>query len=173
MNRLNFNRAEWIEIQAELSELDWSDLESAAEKSPTLALSLFMEEILPVLERHVPCKKRSNKKVKKKTDRRRKLMWRRIAKVKEKLKVASSIQRVTQLLSVKSDLEQELLDDYTASNRQEEDNAIFSMKSNPKAFFAFSKSRQKIKAKIGPFIDQRTGKPNPDLDFAADELARQ
>ena len=74
-------------------------------------------------------------------------MWRRIAKVKEKLKVASSIQRVTQLLSAKSDLEQELLDDYTASNRQEEDNAIFSMKSNPKAFFAFSKSRQKIKAK--------------------------
>ena len=173
LKRLNFNRAEWIEIQAELSEFDWSDLESAAEESPTLALSLFLDEILPVLERHVPSKKRSNRKIKNKTDRRRKLMWRRIAKVKEKLKVASSIQRITQLLSVKSDLEQELFDDYLASNRQEEDNAIFSMKSNPKAFFAFSKSRQKIKAKIGPFIDQRTGKPNPDPDFAAAELARQ
>ena len=47
------------------------------------------------------------------------------------------------------------------------------MKTNPKVFFSFSKSRQKTKAKIGPFIDQSSGKPNPDPDFAADELGRQ
>ena len=47
------------------------------------------------------------------------------------------------------------------------------MKTNPKAFFSFSKSRQKTKAKIGPFIDQATNQPNPDPDFAAAELGRQ
>ena len=29
------------------------------------------------------------------------------------------------------------------------------------------------RAKIGPFIDQSSGKPNPDPDFAAAELAKQ
>ena len=47
------------------------------------------------------------------------------------------------------------------------------MKTNPKAFFSFSKSRQKTKAKIGPFIDQTTNQPNPDPDFAAAESGRQ
>ena len=47
------------------------------------------------------------------------------------------------------------------------------MKTNPIAFFSFSKSRQKTKAKIGPFIDQATYQPNPDPDFAAAELGRQ
>ena len=64
-------------------------------------------------------------------------------------------------------------EDYCAVNRQEEDHAVLNMKSNPKSFFSFSKSRQKTRARIGPFIDSATGKPNPDPDFAAAELAKQ
>ena len=85
LKRLNFNKAQWVEVQAELGECDWSDLETAAKTSPTLALSIFMEELLPVLERHVPARK-PKKKVRPRVDRRRKLCWRRLAKVKEKLK---------------------------------------------------------------------------------------
>ena len=65
------------------------------------------------------------------------------------------------------------MEDYRAVNNQEEDKAIFRMKSNPKSFFSFSKARQKTRSKIGPFIDQSLGKPNPDPDFAAAELAKQ
>ena len=172
LKKLNFNKAQWVEVQAEVSECDWTDLETAAKTSPTLALSIFMEELLPVLERHVPLRQ-SRKKVRYRVDRRRKLCWRRLAKVKEKLKTASSIHKLTKLLQDKSELEQQLLEDYTAVNRQEEDKAVFNMKTNPKVFFSFSKSRQKTKAKIGPFIDQTTGQPNPDPDFAAMELGRQ
>ena len=93
--------------------------------------------------------------------------------MKEKMKTATSIQKLTKLLQDKSDLEQQLVEDYTATDRQEEDQAVFIMKTNPKSFFSFSKSRQKIKAKIGPFIDQSTGKPNTDPDFAATELGNQ
>ena len=39
LKKLNFNKAEWVEVQAELAECDWSDLETAAKTSPTLALS--------------------------------------------------------------------------------------------------------------------------------------
>ena len=73
----------------------------------------------------------------------------------------------------KSDLEQQLLEDYSAVSHIEEDQAVFNMKSNPKSFFSFSKSRQKVRAKVGPFIDPSTGNPNPDPDFAAEQLAKQ
>ena len=55
----------------------------------------------------------------------------------------------------------------------EEDQAVFNMKSNPKAFYSFAKSRQKTKSKIGPFVDASTGQPNPHPEFAASELSRQ
>ena len=170
--KLNFNKAQWVEIQAELAECDWAELDTIARSSPSLALSAFIDEILPILKRHVPVKQ-SKKKVRNRVDRRRKLCWRRLAKLKQRLKTASSIQKLSKLLQDKSELEQELLEDYTAVNRQEEDKAIFNLKTNPKASFSFSKSRQKTKAKIGPFIDQTIYLPNPDPDFAATELGRQ
>ena len=173
LKQLNFNKAQWVEVQAELAEIDWTDLDEAAKTSPTLALSMFMEEVVPLLERHVPLKQSKNKKVRNRMDRRRKLIWRRLSKVKDRMKTANSIHKLSSLLQDKYDLEQQLLEDYTAVNRQEEDQAVFNMKTNPKVFFSFSKTRQKTRAKIGPFIDQSTGKPNPDPDFAAAELGRQ
>ena len=47
------------------------------------------------------------------------------------------------------------------------------MKSSPNSLFSFSKSRQRTKARIVPFIDKSTGAPNPDPDFAAEELGKQ
>ena len=43
------------------------------------------------------------------------------------------------------------------------------IKDNPKAFFSFAKSRQKTKARIGPFLDPISGKPNSNPEFAASE----
>ena len=62
LKQLNFNKAQWLEVQAELSEVDWSDLEQAASSSPTKALNIFLEELLPIVERHVPAKQRIRKK---------------------------------------------------------------------------------------------------------------
>ena len=55
----------------------------------------------------------------------------------------------------------------------EENKAISNIKSNPKAFFSFARSRQKTCARIGPFIDPATGKPNPSPEFAATALSQQ
>ena len=47
------------------------------------------------------------------------------------------------------------------------------MKTNPKFFFSFARSKQKTKSQIGPFIDQSTGKLNPDQAFTAETLCKQ
>ena len=61
LKKLNFNKANWDEIKHELSEVDWSDMEVAAKTSPRAALDIFMEELLPLLERHVPERKSKKK----------------------------------------------------------------------------------------------------------------
>ena len=100
-------------------------------------------------------------------------MWKRLSKVKARLKSATSVQKMAKLLQDRHDLEQQLHDDYTAMNFMEEDQAVFNMKENPKAFYSFAKSRQKTKSIVGPFIDCTTGLPNPNPDFAAEELSKQ
>ena len=50
---------------------------------------------------------------------------------------------------------------------------MMKIKSNSKAFFSFARSRQKVKAKVGPFLDPTTGNPNPFPDFAAKGLSEQ
>ena len=85
-------------------------------------------------------------------DRKRRILWRRMSKIKGRIKSANSIHKLTKLLQDKQDLEQQLFDDYSATTIQEEDQAVFNIKSNPKTFFSFAKSRQKTRAKIGPFM---------------------
>ena len=41
-----------------------------------------------------------------------------------------------------------------------------------KLFFSFARSRQKTKARVGPFLDE-SGKPNPSPDFSAEALRQQ
>ena len=172
LKMLNFNKAQWVEIQAELSELDWSEMEVAANDSPTKALNIFLEELIPILERHVPQRK-SKQKACQRMDRRRRILWRRLSKIRGRIKSASSIHKLTKLLQDKQDLEQQLYEDYSATNTMEENQAIFNIKSNPKAFFSFARSRQKTRARIGPFIDPVNGKPNPLPEFAASVLSTQ
>ena len=105
--------------------------------------------------------------------RQRRNLWRKLAKIKAKMKIATNIHKLTKLMQDRWDLESQLRDDYTASNNMEEDKAVFNIKSNPKSFFSFAKSRQKTQAKVGPFIDPVSKKPNPSPAFAAEELRKQ
>ena len=55
----------------------------------------------------------------------------------------------------------------------EEDEAVLRIRQNPRAFFSFCRSRAKVKAKIGPFLDPTTGKSNSSPEFAAECLRKQ
>ena len=171
MKKIDFNKADWGQVKLELGKLDWSSMEQL---EPASALSNFFEIILPVLESTVPVRKeKSKKKNRPQMDRRRRLLWKRLDKVKNRIKSAGSINQLMKLLQDKSELERELKEDYEAVNKMAEDEAVLRIKDNPKAFFSFSKSRQNTRSRIGPFLDTSTGRPNPSPDFAANELSRQ
>ena len=168
---LNFMLAPWDEIKEDLEKIDWGEMETHT--NPDDILVIFHDKILSVLERLVPVKKKPRKKSKLRINRMRKTIWRRHAKVKKEIQGSSSIQKLAKLIQRKNELEEQLSADYAAQNSQEEDQAIFNIKSNPKSFFSFAKSRQKTKSRIGPFLDPASGKLNPDVAFTAEKLRQQ
>ena len=56
LKKLNFNKAPWQQIQAELRKLDWEPMKELAKESSTAAHSWFMDTLVPLLERLVPLK---------------------------------------------------------------------------------------------------------------------
>ena len=169
---LDFYKAPWEEIKSEISSIDWKEMDDKAKSCPTAALSEFHEKLLKVLEKLVPVKKKKSGK-KPKMHRMRRLLWKRHAKAKRHIKSSSSISKLSENLQKMWELESQLSADYTAASNMEEDEAVLRIKSNPKAFFSFARSRQKVKAKVGPFLDPSTGLPNPSPDFAAESLRTQ
>ena len=167
---LNFKKAPWHLIEEELTKVDWSNMESLA---PTEALEFFHDKLLETLVPLVP-KKLENPRIKKmKMQRMRRKLWKRHSKVENKLKAACTLHTRSQLRQQKWELQRQLSEDYMASNKMEEDEAVLRIKQNPRAFFSFCRSRSKIKAKVGPFIDPSTGKSNPSPDFSAECLRKQ
>jgi hypothetical protein len=172
LGQLDFNKAPWEEIQAKLETVDWDPMKDLSQVNPMLGLNWFNKKVLEILENTVPVRKK-RRKGRPRMCRQRRTLWRRLSKIKAKIKSATNIHKLTKLMQDRWDLENQLREDYTASNNMEEDKAVFNIKSNPKSFFRFAKSRQTTRAKVGPFIDSATKKPNPSPAFAAEELRRQ
>ena len=131
----------------------------------------FHNTVLEILERLVPARKKKPQK-KNRMHRMRRLIWKKLGKVRQAIKTASSIHKLSALLQRQWELEAQLSSDYTSISNKEEDEAVLRIKQNPKAFFSFARSRQKTKARVGPFLDE-SGKPNPSPDFSAEALRQQ
>ena len=91
---LDFHKAPWAEVKSDLTEIKWDDMELLAKTSPTGALAEFHSQVLRVLEKHVPVKPAKGKR-KPKMHRMRRLMWKRLAKGRRRLKTAKTIHQVT------------------------------------------------------------------------------
>jgi hypothetical protein len=173
LKALDFPRAPWPAVRARLQELDWSPMAEQARESPTAAYNWLMAALLPLLEELVPTRRVGLKQGKKRVDKKRRLVWRKLGRVRRSILTTTSATRMAELLSAKQALEEELRCSYTTTGWQEEVEVVSRMKTNPKAFFAYAKARQQTRAKVGPFIDSRTGLPNPDPDFTAEQLSKQ
>ena len=169
---LNFHQAPWPEIKVELDNINWNDLQELGATCPALALAHFHMEVLKILEKLIPAKKKKAKS-KPRMNRFRRLLWKKHSKSKRKFMSSQSIHQLSDNMQEMWLLEQQLADDYTAVNNMEEDEAAFRIKTNSKAFFSFARSRQKVKTKIGPFLYPDTSIPNPSPDFAGEELKKQ
>ena len=172
LKKLNFLKAPWKEIQGELRNIDWEPMQELAKDSPIAAHAWMIDQLVPLLEQHVPLKG-PKRKVRNRMLRKRKLLWRKLAKIQRTIQHTSSLQKLTRLVQDKWDLEKELKYSYLDTNRKEEDQAICNLRENPKSFYGFAKSRQKTNARVGPFLDPSSGQPNSSPDFAATLLSDQ
>ena len=164
---MNFNKANWQDIKAKLKNTDWAPMKELAKESPIAAHSWFIDTIIPILEEFVPQKGIKGSKWRSKEFKKRKSLLRKLGKIRKKISSASSVSKLARLIQDKAELERNLKYQYTTTNFVEENQVVSNMKKNPKAFYSFAKSRQKTRAKIGPFLDPITNIPNPDPDFTA------
>ena len=172
-NALDYNKAPWAEVETKLGQVDWKPMDELSKSSPDDALAWFHDKLLPILEEMVPKKKIRLGKPCSKMHRMRRLLWRKLAKVDSKLKVASTMHKKSKLLAEKWKLEEQLQSDYTSTNNAEEDEVVFRMKENPKAFFSFARARQTTRAKVGPFMDPSSSQPNASPDYCCSALKDQ
>ena len=171
--KLDFSNAPWASIQQRLRQLDWSSMEVVAKEDVTAAYTLFMNTLLPIMEELVPQRNSEKKFGKSRKHRSRRGLWRKLARVKNRLYSTSSATRASFLLDQQRKLELELKKSYASQGWEEEFKVVNAMKTDVKAFYAYGRARQKTKARVGPFIDPDTGTPNPDSHYAAQVLSNQ
>ena len=99
--------------------------------------------------------------------KKRRCLWRKLARVKNRLHSTSSVEKAASLLKIQRVLEIYLKQSYDKQSWEEESKVVSAMKTNVKAFYAYGRARQKTKARVGPFLDPSTGVPNSDPDYAA------
>ena len=148
-------------------------MEALSQNSPEEALTWFHDKVLDVLEVKVPKKKPKKSFKGSKMHRMRKLLWKRLAKVDNKMKAASTMHKKAKLLQQRWDLEKQLADDFLSVNNSKEDDAVLRIKENPKAFYSFARSRLNTKSRVGPFMDPATGSPNSSPDYCCHALQQQ
>ena len=174
LKELDMSKAPWLEIRSRLKQVDWAPMRELAKQSPTAAHSWFIDTtLLPLLEEIVPSRQRGLKHGKSRLNKSRRQIWRKLGKVRELILKTTSSTKMSKLLASKKILEIELKQSYSSTDWDQETKVVSELKSNPKSFFAYARARQQTKAKVGPFVDPITKKPNSDPNFAAEELRKQ
>ena len=62
---------------------------------------------------------------------------------------------------------------YSSMTRDAEQKVVAGMKENVNVFFSYANARQKVKSKVGPFIDPNAAEINMDPDYTAACLSDQ
>ena len=156
-----------------LAEIDWTSMINVSGTKPDEALSIFHSNVLNVLEASLAKRKPKRSGTKSKMDRMRSRIWRRIAKLKAKLKTSKTLAQKAKNLQNLWKAEKELFDDYDSINNAQEDQAVMRLKENPKSFYSFARSRQNTKAKVGPFLDPETGVSDGSPEYCSKALQLQ
>ena len=171
--RLNFYEADWEGIHSALAEhlRIHNDRNILKQIDLDLALVWFYENLITICEAHTTRRKVKGNKSRKIPYHRRKV-WKRLQKLHKKLKVANTQVKVTAVLLEMKALEKYLLEDTAEKDRRDENKATEQIKKNSKAFYAIARSRQRAKAKVGPFKDS-AGLINPDPIHTVEALKKQ
>jgi hypothetical protein len=106
--------------------MNWDPMRDLSQINPVLVLNWFNEKVIKSWNNLCHCRKREGK-VDRECAARGGPLWRRLAKIKTKIKLDTNIQKLTKMMQDGWNMEKQLRDDYTASNNMEEDKAVFNI----------------------------------------------
>ena len=119
-HQLDLGKAPWSEIKRRLGNIDWGEMEILAKTDVVTAHTHFVETVLPVLEELVPHKVTGKVFGKRRVDKERRRLWRRMGKLRKRLATTRSISRATSLHLSLQKVEKDLKFSYENQGWEEE-----------------------------------------------------
>ena len=99
MKALDFPRAPWQAVRAQLRQFDWSPMAEHAKESPAAAFNWLMAALLPPLEELVPARRVGKERGKRRVDKQKRLVWTKLGKFWGTILATTSATKMAELLS--------------------------------------------------------------------------
>ena len=163
-NALNLHKADWERTNDDISALNWDEIlfnedreMTATDSAVKTGFETFSDAILGVCQKHAP--PRSSKRRKKKSGNR--ALRRKRKKMRDKMKSLETTSipgcpKMSKLQGDLIDIELEIRDEIKGQLKEDENEIIEQIRTNPKAFYSYANSRQKMKQRIGPLENKTT-----------------
>ena len=174
MDSLNLEKAQWSEIKAALSEIDWKH--EFEELSVENMCKKLEDKLFTTCAKYTPERTRNVKIYR--IPRNRLILLRKRKKVNSRINMFKYVKpkhnekQIEKLNAKKFKIEEEIKELIREELHNKEIAAIKQMKKNPKFFYSYVKKSQKTESRIGPLQD-KTGKLNGDAEIKANLLQDQ
>ena len=178
-NALNLHKADWENINEDLSRVTWQELTTGPVTKDSVAITkstgfeVFSEKVLEICQNHAP--PRSSRQRKNKNKQR--ALLRKKKRIKDKIKALeeqnNDSSKTADLKGTIIDIELEIRDRIKGQLNEDEATVIEQIKTNPKAFYSYANSFQKTKQNIGPLEDTESHALTNDPKEMADILQKQ
>ena len=165
-NSLNFfsKEVDWEKINTSLSEIKWED-ELKGEEPNTILDKIYVT-VFSICERYVPRKKKKNKKDKSKAVRFRNSLIKRRRKLTKRLLTVHTQTRISKIKYELIEIEKKLQKSFQNSISHMEERAVEAIRSNPKYFFSYVKTKTKVKTSVGPLYNPKGVLTNSNREMA-------
>ena len=175
IDKLNFKRADWIKIRADLSTIKWSEV-LTGNMSVDNMYNYLDNTISSICAKYTPERMRNDKFSS--IPRNRLVLIRKRKKINSRINFlkyvspAESTSKIERLTKKKFDLEEQIKILIKAELQKKEIDAVKLMRTNPKFFYTYVKKFQKTESRIGPLKDE-DGNLNANTEVKANLLQSQ
>ena len=150
LRSLNFYREtiNWDLINNKFLHFDWDG--AFMNLSTDEILRVLQQIILTISQEYVPMKRKHTKQART-IPRDRRLLMKKRTKITRQLSRATGPGTRERLMARLAELEKDLAESHRAERQRDENRAVASIKTNPKYFYSYARSKAKIKGEVGPF----------------------
>jgi ribonuclease P/MRP protein subunit RPP40 len=156
LSKLNFYKADWDNIRAELSYVDWNN--ELKDQTVDEQLESMMRLVTEISEKYTPAKTGGTNKTSCRKNtvfyRERRALWRRRRRLIVRLQRSKSTTYSDILNRNIETLQCKLRKAFEEEREDEENKAISNIVINPKFFFAYAKKKGTVQSKVGPLYKE-------------------